>query len=686
MDPEDITENVLAGLPDDYKPEIDAIHGRETAIPFAELHERLLNREAMLICKEPTASLDAPITANATDARPRNTNTQNNWRGPNRNHNNRQYSNHGSYNSNQRAYNSNQGAYNQGSYNRGSRPYLGRCQACGIQSHSTKNCPKYQIIRGNNTSQPWRQQPQSQTWNPRANVAMMNGDSSTWLLDSGASHHMTYDIANLSLHTPYNGGDDVILRDGSGLNISHTGSLTLPSLKHPFFIYNVLYVPALDKNLISVFQLCTTNGVAVTFTPTYFQVRDLNTGALCLEDKPDKGTYQWPKAPGSNPPSLSFASVTTTTLPDWHSRLGHPATSILQTMISKFHLPLASKDLRNKPCNACSINKMHKLPFSVSTLTSSSPLEIVFSDVWTSPLLSIDNFKYYVIFVDHFTRFSWLYPLKRKSQVSEVFQRFKALVENRFHSKIRTLYTDNGGEYIALTAFLAANGISHYTSSPYTPEHNGISERKHRHIVETGLALLSHASVPKSYWPYALSMAVFLINRMPTPVINMILPFERLFGSVPNYSKLRIFGCLCFPWTRPYSTNKFDSRSTPCIFLGYSTIQSAYYYCLDRITSRIYTSRHVVFHEYVFPFELPNSLTSESSVENVNAEHTPADRTSTTVIPIHPPTLFRVLLLTMNQPQQYQYSQYHYPPFHKDLLRLQQLQLMKQDRLRLHQY
>ena len=110
------------------------------------------------------------------------------------------------------------------------------------------------------------QQPQQQTWQPRANVAVMNGDSSTWLLDSGASHHMTSDIANLSLHTPYNGGDEVMLGDGSGLNITHTGLLSLPSLAQPFFINNVLCVPALDKNLISVFQLCSTNGVAVTFT------------------------------------------------------------------------------------------------------------------------------------------------------------------------------------------------------------------------------------------------------------------------------------------------------------------------------------------------------------------------------------------------------------------------------------
>ena len=177
---------------------------------------------------------------------------------------------------------------------------------------------------------------------------------------------------------------------------------------------------------------------------------------------------------------------------DWHSGLGHPAFPILKTMLSKFSLPLSSNVLLFKPCNACSINKMHKMPFSTSTLKSSFPLDIVFSDVWTSPLVPIDDFNYYVIFVDHYTRYTWRYPLKKKSQVHDVFQRFKALVENRFQTKIRTLYTDNGGEYIALTAFLASNGISHCTTPPHTPEHNGISERKHRHIVETGLALLSH--------------------------------------------------------------------------------------------------------------------------------------------------------------------------------------------------
>lgn len=93
MDPENITENVLAGLHDEYKPEIDAIHGRETTISFVELHERLLNREAMLLCKKPATGLDVPITANPADTRPRHSNSQNNWRGPNHHNNNHNYSN-----------------------------------------------------------------------------------------------------------------------------------------------------------------------------------------------------------------------------------------------------------------------------------------------------------------------------------------------------------------------------------------------------------------------------------------------------------------------------------------------------------------------------------------------------------------------------------------------------------------
>lgn len=146
--------------------------------------------------------------------------------------------------------------------------------------------------------------------------------------------------------------------------------------------------------------------------------------------KPRDGTYEWPKSPTATRPSLAFASTVKATLTDWHSRLCHPALSILHKTISQFHLPVSSNVLLAQPCNACFTNKMHKLPFTASSLQSSHPLDFVFSDVWISPLLSVDGFKYYVIFVDHFTRYTLLYPLKQKSQVFHVFIKFKSLVEN----------------------------------------------------------------------------------------------------------------------------------------------------------------------------------------------------------------------------------------------------------------
>lgn len=111
--------------------------------------------------------------------------------------------------------------------------------------------------------------------------------------------------------------------------------------------------------------------------------------------------------------------------------------------------------------------------------------------------------------------------------------------------------------------------------------------------------------MPKTYWTYAFATAVYLINRLPTPVLNMETLFHKLFRTEPNYAKLRTFGCLCFPWLRPYNNNKLQNRSEPCAFIGYSLSQSAYL-CLQKSTGRIYISRHVKFDEATFPFQTPS--------------------------------------------------------------------------------
>lgn len=107
-------------------------------------------------------------------------------------------------------------------------------------------------------------------------------------------------------------------------------------------------------------------------------------------------------------------------------------------------------------CHNCLLNKSPKLPFSRSNISSSYPLEIVQSDVWgPAPFNSIDGFRYYVIFIDHFSKYVWFYPMKLKSDVSLFFPIFKNLVEKQFTTKIKTFYSDNGGEFIKLRSFFS---------------------------------------------------------------------------------------------------------------------------------------------------------------------------------------------------------------------------------------
>ena len=153
--------------------------------------------------------------------------------------------------------------------------------------------------------------------------------------------------------------------------------------------------------------------------------------------------------------------------------------------------------------------------------------------------------------------------MKQKYDVYDIFINFKILVEIFFKTSIISVFLYGGGEFIKLKPFFSKCGISHLTSPPYTPEHNGTSERRHRHIVEIGLTLLHQASLPIRFWTYAFHTAVYLINRLPTNILQLKSPYETLFGDEHNYNKLKIFGCQCFPWLRPYSTHKLAPRSKP---------------------------------------------------------------------------------------------------------------------------
>lgn len=165
------------------------------------------------------------------------------------------------------------------------------------------------------------------------------------------------------------------------------------------------------------------------------------------------------------------------------------------------------------------------------------------------------------------------------------------------------IWTDGGGELSTklLANFLRTKCIRHQKTCPYTPEQNGIVERKHRHLVEIGLTLLAQSKLSLSLCLEAFTTTMFLINRLPIVANGSVSPFQIMFNKWPNYFLLRPFGCRFYPWLRPYNTNKLQFRSVECIFLGYCQNKKGYK-CWHPSTGKVYVSRNVRFDVNVFPY------------------------------------------------------------------------------------
>ncbi|KAI5318095.1 hypothetical protein L3X38_037803 [Prunus dulcis] len=258
---------------------------------------------------------------------------------------------------------------------------------------------------------------------------------------------------------------------------------------------------------------------------------------------------------------------------------------------------------------------MHKLPFSSSSTTSLRPFTKLHTDVWgPSNVAALGGYRYFLTIIDDCTRYMWVFPLINKSEVSYVFIKFHAYIVTHYKAQVQFLQSDGGGEYIShmFKDFLASKGILHQLSCPYTPQQNGLAERKNRHLIETTLALLTTAGLSLPFWFYAVTHAAFLINRMPSRVLNMLSPYYKLFGGHPDLLSLKIFGSAVYPLLRPYNAHKLEPRSHQCIFLGYSMGYKGVL-CYDLRTHKVLISRHVIHNEDVFPCK-----TTQVSTQNQN--------------------------------------------------------------------
>ncbi|GJU27803.1 retrovirus-related pol polyprotein from transposon TNT 1-94 [Tanacetum coccineum] len=343
-----------------------------------------------------------------------------------------------------------------------------------------------------------------------------------------------------------------------------------------------------------------------------FPIQDRETKQVIAQGLCEDGLYVLRDTPMALAATVGVSRKASFEL--WHNRLGHVSFDVISTLNKLGVLDVTSILPKPNICKPCQLSKSQRLPFELNSKRSSYPLDLIHCDLWGPAPVSSDGYLYYVIFVDDYSRFTWFYPLKTKSGFYTVLSAFIKLVQTQLSRKIKVFQSDGGTEFVNHTVrkIFEDNGTLHRLSCPYTPQQNGRAERKHRHLVETGLAMLFHAHVPASYWVDAFSSATYIINRLPTKLLGNHSPFELLYSRLPNYTNFRAFGCLVYPYLRDYSAHKLAPRSIPCVFIGYNP-QYKGYKCLDPDSSRIYITRHARFDEVTFPFAStanPNALST----------------------------------------------------------------------------
>jgi transposase InsO family protein len=418
----------------------------------------------------------------------------------------------------------------------------------------------------------------------------------TWLIDSGASKHMTGQRNILSCISEKKFSQKVTLGDDYQYPIKGVGESNHKlnsgnSLK----MKDILYVLGLKKNLLSISAL-EKKGFRFAFIDgevlMWAKGETLNEAIIIGNE--ENGLY---KIKGHSEAAMTHAIESLCEL--WHRRLAH---------INYKALPYICKAVTGLPelkgdhkgiCNGCAQGKNIKNPFLKRGNKTERVLELIHSDVCgPMPSSSISGYVYYVSFIDDYSRKTWIYFLKTKDEVFNKFKEYKALIENPSERKINTLRSDNGGEYTSkeFVNFYEDVGIKRELTTPYNPQQNGVAKRKNITILEAVKTMIHDQDLPMCLWEEATMATVYVQNQLYHSALGLKTPEEMFTGKKPEVSHLKIFGCPMFIHIPKEKRNKLDPSGKKGIFVGYCEVSKAFrIYILGQ--HHIEISKDVTFDE-----------------------------------------------------------------------------------------
>lgn len=509
----------------------------------------------------------------------------------------------------------------QGQNHYGQKRYVPKCYKCGKLGHISREC-RSKVAGNSNKSNRGRSE---STWS----CTTRNYNKNSWYIDSGASAHMAKQD-DLLTEVRASISESVTVANSTSLKVEGEGQIKLASSTTDITINNVLLVPEICANLLSVSAMVN-KGLRLTFDSHGCIVQDEKSGKEVATASEENGLY---KLNASNRSQCGFLTPKDDFATLWHRRLGHVGFEQLRRMSADLSIPHEISQI--SPCEICILGKHARQPFPESNSKSKSVLEIIHSDVCgPMQMRSLQSSRYFVTFIDDFSRKVFVYGIEKKSMVVDIFKDFKMKAELQTGKKIQILRSDNGTEYCnrTMAEFLRSTGILHQTTVPYTPQQNGIAERMNRTLVEKARCMLFDARMSTKFWAEAIMTAAFVINRIPNRTCNKT-PEEIWSNKKPDLSILRIFGCKAMSFIPKEKRFKFDPKSKHCIFIGYSSTTKGYR-LYDPCTNKIFISRDVKFFENLQETKNYDNKTPEFSNFFFIQQNSNEVEDNSEVIPIH---------------------------------------------------
>jgi len=508
-----------------------------------------------------------------------------------------------------------------------------KCFFCKKKGHIKKECVKFQK---------WLEDKGNPTSFVCYESNMVNVNINTWWIDSGSTIHISNCMQGLQNLRKLVGSEQSILSGNKmGSHVEAIGTCYL-ILSTGFILKleKTFYVPSFSRNLISVSRLLPFE-YSFNFSESSFSLfyksdcvgnGILSDGLFCINSQ-NNTTYDSMHVHTG----IKRCVIDENSSKLWHQRLGHILIDRIKRLVNEGVL----NTLDFTDFETCvDIIKGKQTNKSKKGVTRSSDiLEIIHTDIYRPDLYSHSH-KYFISFIDDYSRYMYLYMLHNKNEALDAFKIFKAEVEKQCGKQIKILRSDRGREYYGIytedgqtlglfAKFLQEHGIVAQYTMPGSPDQNGVAERRNRTLLDMVRSMLSSSKLPKSLWVEALKTAMYILNRVPTKAVPKT-PFELLKGWKPSLQHMRVWGCSSEVRIYNPQEKKPDPRTISGYFIGYAERSKGYkFYCPYHIT-RIMESRNAKFLENDLISEIDQTRNIVS--ENDHSESQPSTSSDKLII------------------------------------------------------